>query len=386
LFKQDSFFLIKITFNAQSSRNKQQGAFAMRKYLLTLFVILLSVTLPFHEIVLASKPFQEPIRGIYVNAPNTNKPIFNQLLSLVNGTDLNAMVIDIKDDHGNLTFIPSKKSPYYSIGRPYIPNPSSLMNTLKKNNIYPIARIVVFKDNVLANRNPNLSYQTTNGLWKNARGDSFTNPFLKEVWDYNMGIAVEAVRLGFKEIQFDYVRFPEKFERLENQLVYDKSAFHGNRVTAVSEFVKYAREKLTPFNVKVSVDVFGNATVIPEASGIGQNFTTIAQNVDVISAMIYPSHWTAIFGIPKPDLQPFHLVEGYAKVENERLKKLNNPPISRPWLQDFTASWLGNGNYKVYGKKEVEDQIRALHTQGINEYLLWNATNIYTPNVDYTPY
>ncbi|NWQ41129.1 putative glycoside hydrolase [Bacillus sp. EB106-08-02-XG196] len=358
----------------------------MRKLLLTLFVILLTCSPPFHEIVLASKPFPEPIRGIYVNAPNTNKPIFNQLLSLVNSTDLNAMVIDIKDDHGNLTFIPSKKSPYYTIGRPYIPNPSSLMNTLKKNNIYPIARIVVFKDNVLANKNSNLTYKTTNGIWKNARGDSFTNPFLKEVWDYNIGIAMEAVRIGFKEIQFDYVRFPEKFEKVENQLIYDKSAFKGNRVAAVSEFVRYAKEKLKPYNVKVSVDVFGNATVIPEAAGIGQNFTNIAQNVDVISAMIYPSHWTAIFGIQKPDLQPYHLVEGYAKVENERLKKLNNPPISRPWLQDFTASWLGNGNYKVYGKKEVEDQIRALHTQGINEYLLWNATNNYTPNVDYTPY
>ena len=197
---------------------------------------------------------------------------------------------------------------------------------------------------------------------------------------------LEAVKLGFKEIQFDYVRFPEKFEKIENGLIYDKTTFQANRVTAVSEFVKYAKEKLTPHNVKVSVDIFGNATVIPEASGIGQNFTNIAQNVDVISAMIYPSHWTAIFGIQKPDLEPYRLVEAYAKVENERLKKITNPPISRPWLQDFTASYLGEGNYKVYGKKEIEDQIRALHSQGINEFLLWNATNNYTPNVDYTPF
>ncbi len=85
-------------------------------------------------------------------------------------------------------------------------------------------------------------------------------------------------------------------------------------------------------------------------------------------------------------LEPYRLVESYAKVENERLKKITNPPISRPWLQDFTASYLGEGNYKVYGKKEIEDQIRALHSQGINEFLLWNAANNYTPNVDYTPY
>ena len=102
--------------------------------------------------------------------------------------------------------------------------------------------------------------------------------------------------------------------------------------------------------------------------------------------MIYPSHWTSIFGIPKPDLAPYQLVKEYAKVENSRIKKLANPPTSRPWLQDFTASWLGKGNYKVYGKTEIEDQIRALHSQGIDDYLLWNANNTYTPNVDYTPY
>ena len=358
----------------------------MRKYLQLIFVFLLSSSITCSKPVFALTHIQEPIRGIYVNASNTKEPHFNHLLSLVKNTDLNAMVIDIKDDHGNLTFIPSKNSPYYLIGRPYISNPSSLMNTLKANNIYPIARIVVFKDNVLANKNPNLSFKSTNGLWKNARGDSFTNPFLKEVWDYNIGMAQEAVKLGFKEIQFDYVRFPEKFEKVESELIYDKSKFSANRVTAVSEFVKYAKEKLTPYNVKVSVDIFGNATVIPAASGIGQNFTKIAQHVDVISAMIYPSHWTTIFGIEKPDLHPYLLVEGYAKVEKERLKKLTNPPTSRPWLQDFTASWLGNGNYRVYGKTEVEEQIRALHSQGINEFLLWNAMNKYTPNVDYTPF
>ena len=358
----------------------------MRKYLLLIFVLILYCGFPYQTMVLASSSIQEPIRGIYVNAPTTSKPQFNHLISLIKNTDLNAMVIDIKDDQGHLTFTPAKNSPYYSVSRPYILNPSSLMNTLKANNIYPIARIVVFKDNMLAAKNPNLSFKTTQGLWKNPRGDSFTNPFLKEVWDYNIGMAVEAIKLGFKEIQFDYVRFPEKFEKVEMQLIYDKSTFQGDRVTAVSEFVKYAKEQLSPYNVKVSVDVFGNATVIPEASGIGQNFTRIAENVDIISAMIYPSHWTTIFGIQKPDLEPYRLVEGYAKVENERLKKITNPPISRPWIQDFTASYLGKGNYKVYGKTEVEDQIRALHSQGINEFLLWNAANNYTPNVDYTPY
>ncbi|GHH96865.1 putative glycoside hydrolase [Neobacillus kokaensis] len=327
-----------------------------------------------------------PVRGIYVQASNTQGPKFNQLLALVNQSDLNAMVIDIKDDHGTLTFQPANNSPYYDISRPYIKDPAKLIQTLNQHNIYPIARIVVFKDNVLAKSNPDWSFKTPKGIWKNGRGDSFTNPFVKQVWDYNIGIAIEAANMGFKEIQFDYVRFPEKFETFETSLTYTGQTKERSRVSAVTEFVKTAHERLKPYGVKMSVDIFGNATVIPEARGIGQNFAEISQHVDVISAMIYPSHWTSIFGIKKPDLEPYRLISEYAKVEKDRLKKLTAPPISRPWLQDFTASYLGKGNYQVYGKKEIEDQIRALHSQGINEFLLWNAENNYTPNVNYKPY
>ncbi|HYK72973.1 MAG TPA: putative glycoside hydrolase [Pseudoneobacillus sp.] len=364
----------------------------MRKITLLLTVLIVcSPLLSARQIIARDSSSEEPIRGIYVSATKTNDPSFPQLISLVEQTDLNAMVIDIKDDNGHLTFKPPIQSPYYHSGYPYIKDPLKLIRTLETKKIYPIARIVVFKDNVLSKTNPNLSFQTNNGIWKNDRGDSFTNPFLKEVWDYNIGIAVLAAKMGFKEIQFDYVRFPEKFETFEKNLTYQKGKFKQHhdgreRVVAVTEFVKYASEKLKPYDVKMSVDTFGNATVIKEARGIGQNFSSIAQHVDVISAMIYPSHWNTIFGIPKPDLQPYQLVKEYAQVETSRLKKLSNPPISRPWIQDFTATWLGEGNYKVYGKREIEDQIMALHSEGIDEFLLWNSRNIYTPNVDYTPY
>ncbi|AGK55863.1 hypothetical protein B1NLA3E_20625 [Bacillus sp. 1NLA3E] len=355
-----------------------------------LILIVVFVSILSYDKVSASQ-IPQPVRGIYVQAVNTQEPKFAKFLELVNNTELNSMVIDIKDDFGHLTFTPEKSSRYYSASRSFITNPRELMKTLEKNNIYPIARIVVFKDSVLPKINPSWSFKTAQGIWKNSRGDSFANPFLEEVWEYNVGIAIEAAKLGFKEIQFDYVRFPEKFETFESGLTYSKGSFHGsnegtNRVTAITQFVKYANSKLKPYKVKMSVDTFGYTTVISEAPGIGQNFSNIAKNVDVISAMIYPSHWASIFGIQKPDFEPFRLVGEYAKVENNRLKQIKNPPISRPWLQDFTATWLGKGNYKVYGKKEVEDQIRALHSQGINEFLLWNSKNIYTPNVDYTPF
>ncbi|WP_196121282.1 putative glycoside hydrolase [Anaerobacillus alkaliphilus] len=334
--------------------------------------------------------YPDAVRGIYVTGHSAGGERFNSLIDLLDNTDLNAMVIDIKDDFGYITYVPEEASPYKGISKPYIRNPQDMMKRLEEHQIYPIARIVVFKDSVLAENRPDLSFTENDKVWKNRRGEAFVNPFLKEVWDYNVDIAIKAAKMGFKEIQFDYVRFPEGFERRDEILAYGTGDYHGGdrnnvqkRVDAVTDFVAYAREQLQPYGVDVSVDIFGYSATISEAPGIGQNFSRISENVDVISSMIYPSHWTSYFGISKPDLHPYELVSAYAKVENEILSRLENRPISRPWLQDFTASYLGAGNYKVYGKEEVEAQIRALYENGITEFLLWNAGNRYTQGVNY---
>ena len=280
----------------------------------------------------------------------------------------------------------------YAIGKPYIKDPRAMLEVMEEKQIYPIARVVVFKDTELAERKPEWSFVDGSTVWKNGRGEAFVNPFLQEVWDYNVEIAIEAAKMGFKEIQFDYVRFPEGFENRDDTLTYSMGKYENSeldltqrRVQAVTDFVAYAREQLKPYGAQVSVDIFGYSATLPEAPGIGQNFLKISENVDVISSMIYPSHWTSYFGIAKPDLEPYSLVQEYAKVENAKLGELKIPPVSRPWLQDFTASYLGSGNYQVYGKKQVQDQIKALNEAGINEYLLWNAGNKYSQGVDYTP-
>ncbi|MCD1162153.1 putative glycoside hydrolase [Peribacillus frigoritolerans] len=337
--------------------------------------------------------YPDAVRGIYVTGPAAGGNKLNELINYVDETDLNAMVIDIKDDKGNVTYkTEDPDSPYAGIGKDYIKNPRAMLKKFEDKQIYPIARVVVFKDSLLAKEKPELSFLDGEKVWKNGRGEAFVNPFLKEVWDYNVGIAIEAAKMGFKEIQFDYVRFPEGFENKEDDLKYDvgeydeaKMSHTAKRVQAVTDFVSYARKKLEPYDVEVSVDIFGYAATLPEAPGIGQNFTKISENVDVISSMIYPSHWTSYFGIEKPDLEPYNLVKEYAKLENGKLKELKTPPTSRPWLQDFTASYLGDGNYQRYGKEEVEAQIKALNDNGIDEYLLWNAANRYTKGVDYTP-
>lgn len=336
--------------------------------------------------------YPDAVRGIYVTGHSAGGAKFNKLMKLMDDTDLNAMVIDIKDDWGNLTYVPEDDSSYNDIGKPYIKDPKNILKEMEEKQIYPIARVVVFKDSVLANKKPEWSYKEGNSVWKNGRGESFVNPFLKEVWDYNIGIAIEAAKMGFQEIQFDYVRFPEGFEQRDTSLKYSMGEYENlkvenvqKRVSAVTDFVEYARKQLEPYGVKVSVDIFGYTATLPEAPGIGQNFSKISEHVDVISSMIYPSHWTSYFGIAKPDLEPYKLVSEYAKLEKAKLGELDSPPVSRPWLQDFTASYLGAGNYKNYGKSEVQAQIKALNEQGIKEFLLWNAGNSYTPNVDYTP-
>lgn len=380
-------FLLPFTVHGDGDQPPRNHAFSRE-------ILVLKKSIPENSARFSSErnyhfPYPDAVRGIYVTGQSAGGKKFQELVQFIENTELNAMVIDMKDDWGNLTFQTENES-LKDISKNYIHDIDQLLKTLENKQIYPIARIVVFKDSVLAEKKPEWSFKIGNQVWKNQRGESFVNPFLKEVWDYNVNIAKEVAKIGFREIQFDYVRFPEGFEKREEEFSYNFGEYEQlpldnvqKRVKAVTDFVAYAREQLKPYDIKISVDIFGYSATIPEAPGIGQNFSKICEHVDVISAMIYPSHWTPYFGIAKPDLEPYRLVKEYIKVEKDRLAQLKNPPISRPWLQDFTATWLGKGNYKPYGKKEVEDQIRALKEEGIHEFLLWNPANKYTPNVDY---
>lgn len=334
--------------------------------------------------------YPDAVRGIYVTGNSAGGDRFETLLDLIETTELNTMVIDIKEDNGNLTFMPEEGSPYEDIAMNFIDDPEAMMEVLEENNIYPIARIVVFKDNVLAQERPDLSFTQGGEVWVNNKEEAFVNPFEKEVWEYNLDIARMAVEMGFQEIQFDYVRFPEGFETRDEDLQYSLGDYADSekdnvqtRVEAVTDFVKYSREELAEYDVDVSVDIFGYAAVVEETPGIGQNFSEISENVDVISSMIYPSHWTSYFGIENPDEEPYQVVTEYAKVENELLDGLDEAPVSRPWLQDFEAPWLYSGATKQYGKEEIEAQIKGLYENGIDEFLLWNSGNVYTEDVDY---
>ncbi|UQZ36068.1 GTP-binding protein [Paenibacillus sp. PK3_47] len=331
------------------------------------------------------QPDAPKVKGIYVTAYSAGGSRMEQLLALLDKTELNSMVIDIKDDAGYITY-KTDNPELQEMGTPqnFIGDINKLMTRLQKHEVYPIARIVVFKDSVLAKNHPELSFVNSDGsVWKNKGGDSFVNPYNEDVWKYNVDIAKEAAKLGFKEIQFDYVRFPEGFEKRADTLKYTKT--DRPRVEIIADFVKYARAELAPLGVRVSVDIFGYAASVPAAEGIGQDFVKISKNVDVISPMVYPSHYsTGWFNVKDPDKDPYATIKGSMVDTHKKLDPLGSyKPIIRPWIQDFTASWLGSGHYVKYGKQQVEDQIRALKDENVDEFLLWNANNRYTADVDY---
>lgn len=331
------------------------------------------------------QPDAPAIKGIYVTAHSAGGARMESLLELVASTELNSMVIDVKDDNGYITY-PTTTPELLEMGtaKKFIADIEKLLTTLKENEIYPIARVVVFKDTVLSVKRPDLSFINPDGtLWKNGRGESFVNPYLKEVWDYNIAVAKEAAMLGFKEIQFDYVRFPEGFDTKAEHLTYTQTDV--SRVDTVAGFVKYAREQLEPLGVRVSVDIFGYAASVPAAEGIGQDFVKISNDVHVISPMIYPSHYsTGWFKQKAPDKNPYETIFGAMSDTHKKLEESGElKPIIRPWIQDFTASWLGSGQFIKYGKAEVEAQIKALRDSGVTEYLLWNAGNKYSEGVTY---
>ena len=337
---------------------------------------------------------EDGVKGIFVTAHSAGGSRMETLTQLLNDTALNSMVIDVKEDYGDITMpLESDHELIADNIRNWV-DPEKLMPLLEENEIYPIARIVVFKDSRLAKERPDLSFKNPDGtVWSNRAGHSFVNPFQKEVWEYNVEIAKQAAMMGFKDIQFDYVRFPEGFELRDDELEYSRGEYTDSgldnvqqRVEAVTDFVAYARKELEPFDVDVSVDIFGYSATVPEAPGIGQNFSRISENVDVISSMIYPSHWgPGSLGLAKPDLEPYNVVAKYMEHENRVLGELGeDAPVSRPWIQDFTASYLGSGNYIRYGAHEVSEQVRALNEYGVNEFLLWNAGNTYSGSAQYS--
>ena len=322
-----------------------------------------------------------PVRGIYVTGPVAGSERMPGLIELLDNTELNAMVIDIKNDGGEITFkMPEDMQPAM-MGNcvRYIPDIEGMMGELKDHGIYTIARIVCFKDPLLAKASPELALMDVNGKpITDSNNLAWVNPCSKDVWSYITDIALYCADLGFDEIQFDYVRFPVG-SGTENA-DYGVELTEENKHEYISGFLTYAAERLHEKNVPITADLFGTVIGNPTDVGkVGQDYVELASTVDALCPMIYPSHYgNGVFGLAIPDAQPYETVIAALSLSSRELSSVDEEKraIVRPWLQDFTATWV-NGHIS-YGYDEVQSQIQAVYDAGYDEWILWNAKNNYS--------
>ncbi len=320
------------------------------------------------------------VKGIYVSGNSAGlEPRFQNFIDMIDSTELNAMVIDVKNDHGVMTY-PSEIETVEEMMEDYFEPIRDIRRTiqrLKEKNIYPIARIVVFRDPYLPKFYPEWCIHGKDGdIWTDEKGFAWANPYEKKVWDYNIAIAKEAALMGFMEIQFDYVRFPENAESFDLQVsILNEDSISKDEVIEI--FLAYAVKQLKDYNVNVSADVYGViATYITDKDGIGQTWEKITSTVDYIYPMVYPSHYgPGFFGLSVPDTRPKETILRAMDNAIKRNATVKDPAGIRPWLQGFTAPWI-DGNIK-YTHTQVREQIDATIERGIEEFFVWNAGNQY---------
>ena len=319
------------------------------------------------------------VKAIYVTSWSASRESYiDYIIDIARNTEINGVVIDIKDWSGYVAYdtaLPAVEE--YGAKSVRIRNISALLQRLREEGIYLIARITVFQDPVLASARPDLAVQSKANpaaLWLDRSGLAWIDPAAKESWDYNIAIAREAVELGFDEINFDYIRFPSDGNLGDMSFpLWDEST---PRHLIMREFFEYMRRELP--DVNLSIDLFGLSTVNHDDLGIGQIIEDVFEYFDYISPMVYPSHYAPGFlGYQNPASYPYEVVKYSIDRALKRLLAFDPTGESarlRPWLQDFN---LG----AVYDAGMVRSQIAAVYDatgDDFSGFLLWNSSNIYT--------
>lgn len=317
----------------------------------------------------------QPIRpkALYLTVYGVHSRLIRgRALELIEQTELNALVIDMKGDRGIIPY-DSDIPLAIAIGAQklrLVKDVRELIRSLKKKGIYTIARIVVFKDDILGSARPDLAVKTKAGLiWKDRENLTWVDPSKKEVRDYNIAIAIEAAQNGFDEIQFDYIRFPDR-----RGLTFDIANTQENRIGQIESFLTEARRQLLPYNVFLSADIFGYVAWNLDDTQIGQKIDRLAPAVDYISLMLYPSGFH--LGIPNyrnPIENVYKIVYLSSKKAQERTQL---PPLRfRPWLQAFRDYAFDR---RPFTGVEIREQIKAAEDFGAGGWMLWNPRNSYS--------
>lgn len=321
------------------------------------------------------KMYLNPItpKALYLSSFGaTSTKLMGNAKELAKTTEINAFVIDIKMDRGQIAYrtsnaIANKVGAQEVILFKDLPK---FVADLKKEGIYTIARIVTFKDSPYVEAHPQYGVRKSDGsLFKDKEGLYWIDASQRAAWDYPIAIAKESAAAGFDEIQFDYIRFPDA-----RGVRFSVENTQAERVKAISGFLEKARKELTPYNVFISADIFGYVSWHDADIEIGQRVDALAPYVDYLCPMLYPSGFNAgIPGYRNPVAANYEIVKHSLDKALEKSK--NSPKAYRPWLQAFRDYAFDR---RIYGEQEIRDQIRASEDFGSNGWILWNPRNVYT--------
>ncbi len=319
----------------------------------------------------SEKPAKQTVKGVYLTAFSAGSPKkIDEIISLLNKTELNAVIIDIKDYSGYVLYDSQvKEAVDLKLKKNRMPDLKATIKKLHENNIYVIARQSVFQDPVLAQKKPEWALKNrSGGIWRDRNGLSWVDPTKKEVWNYNIAIAKEAGEFGFDELNFDYIRFPSDGNM--GQVVYSNGK--NKKYEIMANFYKYLSSELADEPFWTSFDMFG---LVMEAKGdqdmnIGQRLLDAVDNVDYIAPMMYPSHYPyGHLGLKNPAVHPALVIEtgmqrGLHFFEGKRAQV-------RPWIQAFNMG-------AIYDAAKIRAQIDAVEKYTDAGWMMWNAANRYT--------
>ena len=317
----------------------------------------------------------EPItvKALYLTfwGASNNSKTLKKILHIVDNTEVNAIVMDVKSEYGLTSFLTSFKqaNSYGAHKKRTNRNIKKFMKIMKSKHIYMIARIVTFKDELQASNNPDYAIKQLDGtIWRNSDNMAWVDPFDKRSHQYTISIAEEAAKIGFDEINFDYIRFPAK-----SSLLFSKENNKKNRIKAIENFLLLAKNRLRKYGVFISVDTYGNICWVDGDSNIGQTITSLAKYADYLSPMLYPSGFAkGSFRFKYPSNHPYYVIyESIKKMES----KIDTKRV-RPWLQHFRDYAHEKKEYKKF---EINAQIRASKDSETDGWMFWSPSSKYFP-------
>ena len=302
------------------------------------------------------------VRGIYLNGYHmTNKSKLEIINNILDNTNVNSLVIDVKTDNGHILF-DSVNELAVEMSNVRSKYNSERLNTLKdKNDLYLIGRVVVFQDPLFAKNYPNEAvFDSYRNNIYSQDGQYFIDPGSEKARNYVINIAKEACELGFDEIQFDYIRYPDSNYKY---MVFKDENTYDNRIKNINSFLMVAKKEINSLGCFVSADVFGFILTNKFDGGIGQNLETIIENVDFLSPMVYPSHYSkGSFGYQNPNRNPYGVI---TSALDDALERGVEEIKLRPFLQGF---W--------HSDAEVQENIRAAEDKNL-DWIIWNVSSSY---------